>query len=121
MNAVSKLVALFSLGMFASVAASATTVEQAYLDTCRKDPGVPVPISVVAPTVGSEFSGSQLDVEFVVDQAGKPENLSVKSSADSTLAATVMDAVKQWKFKPAERNGAPVAMKVVLPVKVVGP
>lgn len=120
MKAVSKLVVLFSLGALVSVA-SATTLEQTYLDTCRKDPGIPVPISVVAPTVGSEFSGSSLDVEFVVDQSGKPENLSVKSAADSTLAAAVLDAVKQWKFKPAERDGAPVATKVVLPVRVVSP
>lgn len=118
MKAVSKLVVLFSLGALVSVA-SAATAEQTYLDSCRKDPGIPVPISVVAPTVGSEFSGSSLDIEFVVDQAGKPENLSVKSSADSALAAAVIDAVKQWKFKPAERNGAPVATKVVLPVRVV--
>ena len=120
MKAVRKLVVLFSLGALVSVA-SATTLEQTYLDTCRKDPGIPVPISVVAPTVGSEFSGSSLDVEFVVDQSGKPENLSVKSAADSTLTAAVLDAVKQWKFKPAERDGAPVATKVVLPVRVVSP
>jgi hypothetical protein len=31
----------------------------------------------------------------------------------------VVDAVKQWEFTPAQRNGAPVAMKVVLPVRVV--
>jgi protein TonB len=120
MKAVSKLVVLFSLGMLASVA-SAATAEQTYLDSCRKDPRIPVPISVVAPTIGSEFAGSQLDVEFVVDQAGKPENLNITSSTDTALASAVMDAIKQWRFKPAVQNGAPVATKVVLPVRIVAP
>jgi hypothetical protein len=31
----------------------------------------------------------------------------------------VVDAVKQWQFTPAQRNGAPVATKVILPVRVV--
>jgi TonB family protein len=119
MKAVSKLVVWFSLGTLASLVASATTVEQTYLATCRKDPGIPVPITVVAPTVGTEYNGSKLEVQFTVDQAGKPTNLSVTSTADSELAAAVMDAVKQWKFKPAEHNGAAVATKVVLPINVV--
>jgi protein TonB len=121
MKAVSKYVVLLSLGVLGSVAASATTIEQTYLDTCRKEPGVPVPISVVTPTIDAGYTGTTVNVEFIVDQTGKPANLNVKSPVDATLATAVMDAVKQWKFKPAERNGTPVATKVVLPVKVVDP
>lgn len=119
MKSVRKFVVLLSLGVLGALGASASTFEQTYLENCRKDPGMPVPISVVSPTVGAEFSGSRFDVEFTVDQTGTPINLSVKSVADDALASAVMDAVKQWKFKPAERNGVPVATKVVLPVKVV--
>jgi periplasmic protein TonB len=122
MKAVSKLVVLFSLGALASVAASASTLEQSYLESCRKDPGVPVPVAVVSPTVvGSEYNGTTVELEFVVDEQGKTANLSVKSAPDKALAAAVTDAVKQWKFKPAERNGVPVATKVALPVKIVAP
>jgi periplasmic protein TonB len=119
MKAVSKLVVLLSMGALSAVAASAKTVEQAYLETCRKDSNVPVPVSVVTPTVSSEYSGSVVELEFVVDKAGKPADLAVKSASDDTVAVAVMDAVKQWRFKPAERDGAPVATKVVLPVKIV--
>jgi TonB family protein len=119
MKAVNKLVVLLSLGALTSVVASAMSDEQAYLEACRKEPGVPVPTVVVAPTVGPEFNGTTVQLEFVVDEKGKPANLSVTSTTDGALATAVMDAVKQWRFKPAERNGAPVATKVALPVRIV--
>lgn len=119
MKAVSKLVVMLSLGALASVAASASTPEQTYLENCRKDPGVPVPIAVVTPAVGPDYGGTEVELEFVVDQKGNPAEVSVKSAPDSTVAESVVDAVKQWKFKPAERNGVPVATKVALPVKIV--
>ncbi len=121
MKAVSKLVVLLSLGLFASGIASAKSDEQAYLDACRKEPGVPVPTVVVAPSVGPEFNGATVQVEFVVDEKGQPAGLSVASQTDVALASAVTDAIKQWRFKPAERNGAPVATKVVLPVRIVEP
>ena len=121
MKAVRKVVVLMGLAALLPLAASAESLEQAYLDNCRKDPGVPVPISVVSPTVGPEHTGEKVEVEFIVDQSGKPESVAVKSAADEALASAVVDAVKKWKFKPAERNGIPVATKVVLPVKVVDP
>lgn len=121
MKTASKSVLLLSLGMLTGLGASASTLEQTYLDTCRKDPGSPVPIAVVTPAVSADYSGARVDVQFIVDERGKPTNLTVKSATDDTLASAVMDAVKQWKFKPAERNGVPVATKVVLPVKVVDP
>lgn len=118
MKAVST-VSLFSLAMLAASVASARSLEQAYLDSCRKGPAIPVPISVVSPTVSSEYSGSKVELEFVVDPSGKPTDLTVKSAKDEDVGEAVMEAVKQWKFKPAERNGAPVATKVILPVKIV--
>ena len=119
MKAVSKLAVLFSLGALTAVVAAAKTDEQAYLESCNKAPGVPVPISVVSPTVGPGYAGAVVQLEFTVDATGQPTELSVKSSPDNSLAVTVVDAVKQWKFKPALRDGSPVATKVSLPVKIV--
>lgn len=121
MKAVKKLVALLSLGVLASVAASADELEQAYLDSCRKDPGVPVPVAVVSPSIGSEFNGGHVELEFVVDEAGVPAAFSVKSASDDALIRPVLVAVKQWRFKAAVVDGKPVATKVVLPVKIVDP
>ena len=119
MKAVSKLAVLISLVSLSSVAALAKTDEQAYLESCRKAPGVPVPVSVVTPTVGPEYNGATVQLEFIVDTTGKPADFSVKSASDNALATAVVQAVKQWRFTPAEKNGQPVATKVVLPVKIV--
>jgi protein TonB len=122
MKAVKKLVVLLSMGALPLVAVSAPTPEQAYVASCRKDHGVPVPVSVVSPTmVGSEFHGTSVQLEFVVDVQGRPTGFKVVSSPDAALAESVMDAVKQWRFLPAEVDGKPVATKVALPVKIVDP
>ena len=121
MKAVSKLVVLLSLGVLSSIAASASVTEQSYLESCRKEPGVPVPVTVVSPTVGPEYNGSTVEIEFVVEATGKPSQFAVKSAPDMVVADVVTDAVKQWRFKPAELDGKPVAKKVVLPVKIVDP
>jgi protein TonB len=119
MKAVSKLVVLLIVGTFSATFASAKSNEQAYLESCRKDPGVPVPVAVVSPTVGPEYNGASVQLEFVVDGQGKPVDLAIKSVTDDRLAAAVLDAVKQWRFKPVERDGVPVETKVSLPVKIV--
>src|ERR1019366_4579405 len=114
MKNINKLALLLSLGALLPVAASAKTLEQSYIDSCRKGPGIPVPIAVVAPEVGQA-----VQVEFVVETTGRTSDVTIKSASDRDLAAAVVDAVKQWQFTPAQRNGAPVATKVILPVRVV--
>jgi TonB family protein len=121
MKVVHKLVVLLNVGALSAVAASASTPEQAYLESCRKEPGVPVPVTVVSPTVGPEFNGALVQLEFVVDVNGKPAEFSIKSLTDDVLASAVIKAVKQWRFLPAEANGKPIATKVALPVKIVDP
>lgn len=120
MKAVSQIAVLISLGALASIA-SAKSDEQTYLDTCRKDAGVPVPVAVVRPSVGAEYNGTTVQIEFVVDATGKPAEFAVKSTPNDAVATAVVSAVKQWRFKPAEADGKPVATKVLLPVKIVDP
>jgi periplasmic protein TonB len=121
MKAVNKLAVLLSLGVLASLAVAAKTPEEAYLESCRKEAGVPVPIAVVTPSVGPEYNGATVQLEFTVDATGKTTDFSVKSKTDEALAVAVVDAVKQWRFAPAKSNGLPVATKVALPVKIVDP
>jgi len=118
MKVASKLAILLSIGSFVSFA-SAKSLEQTYLDNCRKDSNIPVPISVVSPQVDFATAGESVEVEFTVNTTGKPSNISVLSSKDFALSDAVVAAVKQWQFKPAQKDGAPVATKVILPVRVV--
>ena len=119
MKVASKLAILLSLGTFVSFA-SAKSLEQSYLDNCRKDSNIPVPISVVTPQVRDYAIGQSLEVEFTVTAAGKPSGINVLSSRDAELSEAVVTAVSQWQFKPAQKDGVAVPMKVILPVRVVG-
>ena len=119
MKNINKLALLLGLGALAPVAASAKTLEQSYIETCNKSAGIPVPVAVVAPVAHSWDVGQEVKVGFVVNTAGYTSDISVVSSTDTDLADAVVAAVKQWRFTPAQRNGAAVATRVVLPVRVV--
>jgi TonB family protein len=45
---------------------------------------------------------------------GKLDQLSVKDSPDARLNQPALDALQRWIFRPAQLNGAPVAVKVLL-------
>lgn len=119
MKTVKKIAVILGLGALTGAAAYATASERAYLETCLKDPAVPVPYVVVSPTVGPEFKGGIVQLEFTVDAAGKPSEFSVTSATDDVLAKEVVRAVKLWKFRPAEVDGKAVVKRVSLPVKIV--
>ena len=119
MKNINKLALLLSMGALLPFAASAKSLEQSYIESCRQGTDVPVPISVVAPHVDGYDIGQSVSVEFVVDTTGHPSAINIKSTSDRDFAEAVVDAVKQWRFSPAQHNGAPVATKVILPVRVV--
>ena len=119
MKAITKLAVLLSLGSLAPFAASAKTLEQAYLDSYRNAANGPVPTAVVTPLVSSEYAGTRVELEFVVGTNGKATAFTVKSSPDAAVADEIVAAVKQWQFTPAVRNGVPEATKVDLPVVIV--
>ena len=119
MKVVNKLAVLISLGALLPLPASAKTLEQAYLDAYSKAPGVPVPVAVVSPSdVRAKYAGAKVELSFTVDAKGNPTAFSVVSSPDAALAKVIMDAVSQWRFSPAQKNGLAVATKVVLPVRI---
>lgn len=118
MKALYKLAVLIGLGILLPFAAFAKTPEEAYLEAAQKGPGVPVPVAVVSPSVSSDYAGTSVELKFTVDTKGTPTDLAVLSSPDAEVAKVIAKAVSQWRFKPALKNGAPVATKVVLPVRI---
>ena len=118
-----KLVVKFalSLGLLgAPLALVAKSNEDTYIASYKgTDSLVPSPISVVTPEVSARYAGQTVDVEFIVDESGKPSDIVVRQSVDRDLATSLKDAVAQWKFAPARLNGKAFARKVVLPLKIV--
>lgn len=55
------------------------------------------------------FSGS-VKIQFVVDENGKPQDVRVVHGVGLGLDEKAVEAVKQYRFKPATVNGKPVAM-----------
>jgi TonB family protein len=53
---------------------------------------------------------------LVVDSDGLPRDIKIKKSAGSDFDASAMDAVRQYKFDPAMRQGKPVAVAVTIEV-----
>ncbi len=122
MNKVSmlaKLVSLLAFGVAAPLAFGLTT-NQAYIATYAGRKDIPVPIKVIAPSATASQAGARVQIEFLVDTAGRPKDVTVQSATDPDFAEMARVAVEQWRFAPARANGTPVPMKVLLPIVVVG-
>jgi TonB family protein len=55
-------------------------------------------------------------VSFTVTPSGAVTNAAVVSSTHKRLEKPVLEAVKNWKFAPAVKAGAPVSSKVIQPI-----
>jgi hypothetical protein len=54
----------------------------------------------------------------VISAAGKLERLSVKRSPDAGIVQPLLEALGNWIFKPAQIDGRPVALKVLLGIRL---
>lgn len=52
----------------------------------------------------------------VVNSKGSPENIEVVKTLDADLDAEATRAASQWRFKPAEKDGKPVAVRIEIQV-----
>lgn len=56
-------------------------------------------------------------VRVLVGENGKPQEITIsKSSGDSSLDRAAMEAIEEWEFNPATRNGLPIRAWVIVPV-----
>jgi hypothetical protein len=74
------------------------------------------------PELVSKYLKSQIVVYGVLDEDGKLGSVSIKQSPDSRFAAPLLEVLQKWVFRPAEVNGHPVPIKVLLgiPLAPVG-
>jgi protein TonB len=57
-------------------------------------------------------------VRVLVGEDGRPQEVTIgKSSGETALDESAMDAVRTWRFEPARRNGVPVRAWAVVPIE----
>ncbi|MBK9991360.1 MAG: energy transducer TonB [Verrucomicrobia bacterium] len=56
-------------------------------------------------------------VSAIIDEKGAVMSATVAKSSHADFENSAVEAVKKWKFKPAQKDGAPVKMKVTVPIR----
>lgn len=81
----------------------------------------PVPVKTPPPTYPLELKREGISglvaVKVVIDVNGTISEATVSKSTDPRFDAAAIEAVKKWKFKPAQKDGAPVAIKMIIPIQ----
>jgi TonB family protein len=98
-----------------------------YMDAGSSDLAGPVPLRKVDPKYPPEFRTLHVDGEVVlyaiIRKDGSVDSIQLVHSVDAHLDANAMEALAQWKFRPAEKNGEPVDLEAVvhIPFRSRGP
>ncbi len=83
----------------------------------------PVPVRTVAPDYPRELRNQGISgvvmVKVTIDEQGNVTATAVSKSSNEGFNNFAMDAVKKWKFKPAQQDGNPVGITVTIPIKFV--
>jgi periplasmic protein TonB len=81
----------------------------------------PVPVRTTSPVFPYELrhdgvSGLVL-VNCLVDEHGDVQDMKVEKATNPAFVQPALTALKKWKFKPAERDGNRVPIRVSIPLK----
>jgi hypothetical protein len=83
----------------------------------------PFPLSKELPHLNSELIRTYLRnvivVFAVMDTEGKLQRLSVLQTPDGRFNSAVLAALTQWRFQPAQLNGQPTALKVLIGIPLL--
>lgn len=81
----------------------------------------PVPVRTVAPQFPPEMRrdgvSGLVTVSILIDEKGDVQEPKVEKASNEAFIAPALDALKKWKFKPAKKAGAIVALRVSIPIK----
>jgi len=89
----------------------------------QSKPEPPVPVRTVPPDYPDELRREGVSglvmVKCTIDEHGNVTTAEVEKSSNGAFEKPAVTAVKKWKFKPAKQDGAPIAIKVSIPIKFV--
>ena len=81
----------------------------------------PVPVRTVAPDFPNDLRDKGISgvvmVSVLIDAQGNPQGLKVTKSSNSAFEEPAVEALKKWKFKPAERDGKPADFPATLRIE----
>lgn len=72
-----------------------------------------------APELARKCAHQLIVAAAVMNPAGRLEQVSVKQSPDGQLVGPLVEALSHWMFQPAEIDGQPVALKILLGIRLV--
>lgn len=101
------------------------TLQYAALLPPRADHEIPTPPYATLKEV-PEFTAAQraecahetIVVSAILNVEGRLERIAVKSTPDVELNAPLTDALKNWTFQPSKLDGKPVALKILLGIRL---
>lgn len=81
----------------------------------------PVLVASVSPEYPRDLRKAKVEgsvvLVFLLDESGRVDDARVETSSRPEFERPAIDAVKKWKFKPGEREGAAVKTHMRLPIK----
>jgi len=84
--------------------------------------GVRAPVPIYTPEAPStdsarkaKFTGN-VDISCIVGKDGRVSSVQVLQDPGYGLAKKAVEAIKQYKFKPAMKDGKPVAVRIIVQV-----
>ena len=96
--------------------------EAAVSSAIKMGPGMTAPklLYKVEPEYSEEARSAKyagtVTLKIVVDVDGTAKNIEVVNGIGLGLDEKAVEAIQRWKFKPAEKDGAPIAMRATIEV-----
>jgi len=96
------------------------SIAYTFVGSVSSEPVAPKLIHVVGRQipVNRLTADNDVAVRFVVSPDGVPEKLTIAKSAGAEMDEKTLEAVRQYRFKPATLNNRPVEAEVTVEVKV---
>ena len=62
-------------------------------------------------------AGGQAMMAFVVDEKGKTTQVQIAKASSKEFGEAAKKAVEKWTYRPGKKDGKPVSVKIMLPLK----
>jgi TonB family protein len=80
-----------------------------------------VPTRMPAPEYSNDLRSQRIEgiviLVAIVDEKGAVVDVKVQKTAHEQLSVVAEQAVRRWKFKPAQKDGIPIRCKFTVPLK----